>query len=112
MDRESTFNYAELDVEAGRWYLVQTNYDRDLPDPKDDPRRTVAEKAMDKIGQKNMTWDGLFKDVLSLPPVLNDKTIESVVFPAYAGYFNITVWSEKKKEDDIALEPRDFEEFY
>ena len=31
------------------WYLVQTNYDRDQPDPKDDYRRIPTENKLNTL---------------------------------------------------------------
>jgi acid ceramidase/N-acylethanolamine-hydrolysing acid amidase len=39
--------------------LVQTNYDRDIPDPKDDLRRTPAENRLRKVGN-NISEQVLF----------------------------------------------------
>ena len=36
----------------GVWFLVQTNYNRSLPDPSYDPRRTVAINALDSLGRE------------------------------------------------------------
>jgi len=93
MGRDQVFAVDTLDSDADRWFLVQTNYDRDLPDPSNDDRRTVAEKLMKEIGRKGMTEEKLFNEVLSTYPVLNNETIVSIVFPPYSGEFNVTAWS-------------------
>lgn len=42
------------------WFLVQTNTDRDLPDPDNDCRRTPAENYLSAtVGRQNMTRDNL-----------------------------------------------------
>mmetsp|Transcript_34478 Transcript_34478/g.31165 ORF Transcript_34478/g.31165 Transcript_34478/m.31165 type:complete len:157 (-) Transcript_34478:291-761(-) len=94
MGRDQVFAVDSLDTESGRWFLVQSNYDRDLPDPTNDDRRTVAENIMEKIGRKDMTEDKLFSEVLSTYPVLNNATIVSILCPPYSGEFNVTAWSE------------------
>merc|ERR1711871_1098330 len=61
---ENGANVITRDVQAGSfveenitkssesWMMVQTNYDRDKPDPTNDPRRTVAEDTLrNKIGE-------------------------------------------------------------
>ena len=49
------------------WYLVQTNYDRDQPDPASDCRRGPAEQKMDTLGQANFNQANLLK-ILSEDP--------------------------------------------
>jgi len=36
------------------WFLVQTNYDRDHPDPKHDYRRIPAENKLKERGNKGL----------------------------------------------------------
>ncbi|KAL4467892.1 hypothetical protein ABPG74_013227 [Tetrahymena malaccensis] len=73
------------------WFLVQTNYDRDIPDPKHDERRTPAEQRMAQYGQ-SLTEQGLLDDVLSIFPNFNIATISSTLMSTQTGYFNNTVW--------------------
>jgi hypothetical protein len=56
-----------------RWFEVETNYDHWKPPPPNDDRSTPAIKAMNRIGQRNITLSAMF-DVLSIPPVLNSET--------------------------------------
>jgi len=62
-----------------RWFEVQTNDDHWKP-PKDH-RRDTANKAMEKMGQKDLSLQGMF-DVLSIPPVLNEKTTYTTLISA------------------------------
>jgi hypothetical protein len=56
------------------WMLAQTNYDHWLVDPPTDPRRTVAEKTMESLGQAIVaTHSGLYA-VASTYPVHNPDT--------------------------------------
>ena len=43
------------------WFLVQTNYDRDQPDPVHDPRRIPVEKKLADRGNQGFTEDTLLK---------------------------------------------------
>jgi hypothetical protein len=43
--------------ELNKWFLVQTNYDRDLPDPKSDYRRVPLEQKIEKAGFAGMNAD-------------------------------------------------------
>lgn len=64
---------------ADSWFLVQTNYDRWLPDPSDDNRRTYAEHALRRLGRdEGATRLGGWQ-VISEPPVKNSGTFYSVL---------------------------------
>lgn len=55
------------------WFLVITNYDRDLPDPSDDYRRIPAEQAIRQNGQAKFTADYLL-NLMSTEPWKRKKT--------------------------------------
>jgi len=94
LTREQLYGRYNLDVEKGIWFLAQTNYDRDQPDPKDDPRRTIAEETMNKIGMADISTHNLLEEVLTLKPIFNDDTVETVIFPSYLDQFDIYVWTD------------------
>jgi len=48
--RTGNENLFPLDAANGRWFIVQTNYDRNVPDPKNDSRRLPAEHRLEEIG--------------------------------------------------------------
>ncbi len=77
---------------TNEWYLVQTNYDRDVPDPIKDLRRLPAEERIREIGRNKMSMGLLFDKVISIYPNHNAMTITSGVICAKTGEFNITVW--------------------
>jgi len=81
-----------LDVDGGIWYLVQTNYDRNVPDPANDYRRIPAQNKLNAIGQSNITYDTLYYGVLAQSPNLNENTILTTIMSADTGYFNTTLW--------------------
>lgn len=92
-DRLGVYNITELDVDTeDRWFLVQTNYDRDVADPQDDYRRIPAEKRMREIGRKDMTRETLYEDVLILLPNKREDTITSCTMSPRTGSFDTTVW--------------------
>lgn len=75
------------------WFLVQTNYDRDLPDPADDYRRVPAEEKLKKIGKDNVDRNSLFDIILSqIPNWRPTETITSAVLEPQGDYFNTTIW--------------------
>eukprot|EP01089_Gocevia_fonbrunei_P013076 TRINITY_DN3247_c0_g1_i1.p1 TRINITY_DN3247_c0_g1~~TRINITY_DN3247_c0_g1_i1.p1 ORF type:complete len:378 (-),score=82.81 TRINITY_DN3247_c0_g1_i1:50-1144(-) len=86
-DRDGARDIWRLD--STRWFEVETNYDHWEATPASDPRRKVANDAMEKIGQHNITLDNIF-EVLSTHPVLNPTTtytaLMSVTTGAYTSY--------------------------
>jgi len=101
MDRDSVFGVAQLDADNGIWYLVQTNYDRDLVDPKNDRRRIPAEERIDAIGRENITPQNLVSNVLSLDPNLNKQTLETIIMSAQGDYLNTTCWRWENSQYSI-----------
>lgn len=81
----------ELDLPAGNWWRLETNYDHWNPPPKDDDRRDPANNAMAAIGQSNINADTLFDKVLSLPPVLNDDTKYTTIMSADLDLYHVVV---------------------
>jgi len=57
-----------------RWYEVQTNYDHWKKPPWFDDRVDPANHAMNALGRDDLSLDSLFKQVLSVKPVLNLQT--------------------------------------
>ncbi len=92
MGRDGLYDLTTLNVENGTWFLVQTNYDRDLPDPKSDNRRVAAEQRVNTIGRANITMQNLLDNVLSQYPNFNAITILSATYSSSIDYFNATVW--------------------
>ena len=63
-------------------FKVQTNYDRWLPDPPSDPRRTVAENTLTMMGRhRSGTELGVWM-ALSTYPVHNPTTLFSAIMSA------------------------------
>ena len=79
-------------LSESNWYLVQTNYDRSVPDPSDDYRRLPAETKLKARGNKNFSQQDLFDVVMSQYPTFNLATILTVVMVSASGYHNTTVW--------------------
>jgi acid ceramidase/N-acylethanolamine-hydrolysing acid amidase len=75
----------------GEWFLVQTNYDHALPMPPWDDRKRPAEKAMKDIGSDAITPAAIYKEVLSLDPVLNKLTVYSTYMACSAGAYESRV---------------------
>lgn len=46
IERDVNGTHAYYELSEDNWFLVQTNYDRDQPDPLHDPRRIPVEKKM------------------------------------------------------------------
>ena len=92
-DRRGVYNVSQIDFDSqDQWFLVQTNYDRDVPDPSSDYRRVPAEQRMRGIGRKNMSLETLYNGVMILEPNKRDETITSSVMCPKTGSFNTTIW--------------------
>lgn len=74
------------------WFLVQTNYDRDLPEPVYDTRRLPAEKKLIQLGNSKFTEQVLLDQVMFQWPTFNIATIMTAIIVPSSGYHNTTVW--------------------
>ncbi|KAL4435714.1 hypothetical protein ABPG74_018265 [Tetrahymena malaccensis] len=72
-------------------FLVQTNYDRDIPDPWYDRRRIPAQERLEKLNG-NINETVLMEDIMMKYPTLNIATIMSTVVNPRTGYFNTSTW--------------------
>lgn len=89
-DTDGVKAYYELD--EVHWFLVQTNSDRDVPDPIHDPRRIPVEKRMEERGNANFDENVLFKNFMSEWPSFNIATIFTDIMIPATGYTNTTMW--------------------
>lgn len=83
--------------------MVQTNYDRDQPDPKKDERRIPAEKRLEERGNK-ITEQELLNEIMFQYPTFNIETIMSAIIVPSTGYHNTTAWYGGNPATRIALE--------
>lgn len=79
-------------LNATNWFLVQTNYDRDQPDPFHDPRRVAVENRLREHGQAGFTEHTLFEDFMTVWPTFNIATIMTAIMIPANGYHNTTCW--------------------
>lgn len=79
-----------LDEDSGKWFLVQTNDDRYAIS---DTRRVAAEKRISDL--KNINYENLMKDVLSLSPTNNPSTIYTTVQSHSKNIFNSNYYDSK-----------------
>jgi len=70
-----------------RWYEVQTNYDHWKKPPWFDNRVDPANHAMDTLGRNALSLDSLFKEVLSVKPVLNLQSTFAMLTSAATGEY-------------------------
>lgn len=54
IERDTESVHAIYELSETNWFLVQTNYDRDYPDPLHDPRRVPVEKRLRERGNANL----------------------------------------------------------
>uniref|UniRef100_A0A8C3WSK3 Acid ceramidase n=1 Tax=Catagonus wagneri TaxID=51154 RepID=A0A8C3WSK3_9CETA len=85
-DRKQSLDVYELDPKQGRWYVVQTNYDRWKNAFFLDDRRTPAKACLNKTTQENISLATMY-DVLSTKPVLNKLTVFTTLIDVTKGQF-------------------------
>lgn len=54
IERDTESVHALYELNETNWFLVQTNYDRDYPDPLHDPRRVPVEKRLRERGNDRL----------------------------------------------------------
>ncbi|XP_068089406.1 N-acylethanolamine-hydrolyzing acid amidase-like [Hyperolius riggenbachi] len=91
-DRDGVADILHLNVSEGRWFLLQTNYDRGTV-TLHDRRMDIAARALNSTGQENINRDALYK-VLSIYQVLNWGTIHTTLMSAsspqdYVSYLRV-----------------------
>ncbi|PNI34755.1 ASAH1 isoform 3 [Pan troglodytes] len=85
-DRKESLDVYELDAKQGRWYVVQTNYDRWKHPFFLDDRRTPAKMCLNRTSQENISFETMY-DVLSTKPVLNKLTVYTTLIDVTKGQF-------------------------
>lgn len=91
IEKDTNSTYAYYELSETNWFLVQTNSDRDVPDPVYDPRRIPVELKLRERGNANFTEDTMM-DFMSKWPTFNIASIMTSVMVASSGYHNTTVW--------------------
>jgi acid ceramidase len=82
--RASAVDVWDIGTRNSTWYILETNYDNwEAPLFLDD-RRTPAHRCMKEMGQKNVSFAGIF-DVLSSKPVLNKLTTYTALMQVNSG---------------------------
>lgn len=90
IERDTNSINAFYELSDKVWYLVQTNYDRNLPEPIYDQRRIPMENRVDKVGNK-FTVETVFSEMFTWPN-FNIATIMTTVIVPATGYHNTTAW--------------------
>jgi len=89
-DRSKAADVWRLNATAGRWYVLETNYDHMLPPPHGDDRRHPLQRAMNATGPQRIDPESMWA-VISTTTAnnsagergpLNDETIYSTVMQA------------------------------
>jgi len=92
IERDSNGVHGFYTLNDKTWFLVQTNSDRDQPDPVHDPRRIAVENRIREQGQSRFTEKILFEDYMTQWPTFNIATIMTTIMIPATGYHNTTVW--------------------
>ncbi|KAK2182128.1 hypothetical protein NP493_365g00072 [Ridgeia piscesae] len=82
--RTESVDVWDLGTRNSSWFLLETNYDHWKAPLFVDDRRTPGNRCMNKLGQKNVGFPGLF-DVLSSRPVLNKLTAYTCLMQVNSG---------------------------
>lgn len=90
-DRLTAIDRMFINLDAGSWYVLETNYDHWKSPPKHDNRRDPGIKSMNGLGQSRINATSLFQ-VLSTPPVLNSDTqYTTVMSPMIPDLYNTVI---------------------
>jgi N-acylethanolamine-hydrolysing acid amidase len=90
--RNSVQNQTSLSFETGKWYVAQSNYRGDIPDPANDNRATAARDFLNAVGVNGITHQTLLDGVMSNYPVFNNETLHTTIMQPSTGYINTTIW--------------------
>ena len=71
---------------------MQTNYDRDQPDPLYDPRRIPVENRLRERGNILLKEQELFNEFMTQWPTFNIESVMTAVMVVSEEYYNATVW--------------------
>ncbi|KAM8969276.1 acid ceramidase isoform X1 [Sarcophilus harrisii] len=85
-DRKSTLDVYELRPQEGRWYLVETNYDRWKAPFFLDDRRKPTITCLNQTTQENISLPALY-DILSTKPILNKLTVYTTLMDVSGDVF-------------------------
>ena len=92
IERETNGYHGFYELSDTTWFLVQTNYDRDQPDPVHDPRRIPVENRLRERGNIHLEEQNVLDDFMSIWPTFNAGTIMTAIMVPETGYHNTTVW--------------------
>jgi hypothetical protein len=92
IERNTDVANAYYELSDERWFLIQTNYDRDQPDPLHDPRRIPTEKKLAARGNENFTEQTFLNEFMFQWPNFNIATIFTDIMVPSTGYKNTTIW--------------------
>lgn len=92
IERDTNVTHAFYQLSAETWFLVQTNYDRDQPEPVYDTRRAPVEAKLKERGNKGLSEQVLLDDFMFKWPTFNIATIMTAIISPSASYHNTTVW--------------------
>lgn len=92
IEREVNGVHAFYELDEHNWFIIQTNYDRDYPDPLHDPRRIPVEKRMRERGNQNFKEQTLLDEFMFVWPTFNIATIMTAIMVPAQSYHNVTIW--------------------
>lgn len=90
IEREPDSVHAFYELSDETWFLVQTNYDRNKPEPVYDQRRIPMENRVRNVGN-HFTAETVFTEMFTWPNFNIATIMTAVIIPA-TGYHNTTCW--------------------
>lgn len=106
IERDVDAVHAFYELNETNWFLVQTNYDRDYPDPLHDPRRVPVEKRLRDRGNVGLNEQELLDEFMFVWPTLNIGTIMSAIMVPATGYHNTTAWYGSNPSNSLKEEEK------
>jgi len=96
--------HAYYELDENNWFIVQTNYDRDHPEPIYDPRRVPMELRVHARGNVGFTEKTVMDEMFTWP-TFNIATIMTSVMVPGKSYRNTTCWyGDNPKPKNLAQE--------
>lgn len=92
IERDTEAVHAFYELTDDTWFIVQTNYDRDQPEPLHDPRRIPVEQRIKARGNVGFTEKELLTNYMAEWPTFNIATIMTAIMVPGNGYHNTTIW--------------------
>jgi len=101
IERSNRLVHGKYCLNSTNWFLVQTNYDRNLPDSPNDFRRVPLEKKMEIVGNNNIDAVKIFQllaedpnHVIGNKGRMDEATLTTVIsMNDHFSFFDLKLWN-------------------